>query len=288
MITIRALALATALVLAGAHVARADAGAGVDAGDSDAGAIDAAADSGETPPYGIAESSTAGNYGCSTGGAGTPMSGFAGAAFAIAALLLSRRRSRRAGLASLVVVAAVASAPAAHAVEAALDAPSPLPPPPPRSVAVSYNPLTLQLSRLSANLEIALGSHHIFEASPFFAYTRTNSDSNNVFSGVGAELGYRYYFGEGGMRGLYVGPAVLLGFYSAQAATGQSTTFQNFGGALDVGYQAIVADRVVLGLGTGVQYTVPTLTFLPQELPASVYAVRGLRPRLLFAVGVAF
>jgi len=55
-----------------------------------------------------------------------------------------------------------------------------------------------------------------------------------------------------------------------------------------VGWQQILADRWVAGIGGGLQYTVPTHAFPPQELPASVYAVRGLRPRLLLALGVAF
>ena len=129
----------------------------------------------------------------------------------------------------------------------------------------------------------------MLEGNLFYMYTHTNSDSNNVFSGVGGEVGYHYYFGENGPRGFYAGPSFLLGFYNAKAAaTGESNAFQNFGGALDIGYQAIVADRIVLGIGAGLQYTVPTLKLPQQELPASVYTNAGFRPRLLLALGIAF
>ena len=48
------------------------------------------------------------------------------------------------------------------------------------------------------------------------------------------------------------------------------------------------ADRIVAGLGGGLEYTVPTQSFPTQELPASVYADRGLHPRILLGLGVAF
>ena len=83
-------------------------------------------------------------------------------------------------------------------------------------------------------------------------------------------------------------PSLLAACYVAIPQRGADVVYGNFGGAVDVGYQAIFADRWVAGLGGGLQYTVPTVTFPAQELPASVYAIRGLRPRLLLALGVAF
>jgi hypothetical protein len=158
-----------------------------------------------------------------------------------------------------------------------------------RRLVLSYNPFTLQLSRYGLNAELLLASHHGLVLSPFYAYTTTNEDSfHNVFRGFGGELGYRWYSGRNGARGFFVGPSVLLGFYEGVPARGATVPFANLGGALDVGYQAIVVDRWVVGIGGGLQYTVPTQTFPPQELPASVYAIQGLRPRLLLALGAAF
>ena len=158
-----------------------------------------------------------------------------------------------------------------------------------RRIALSWNPFTLHLTRVSLNAELLIASHHGVMITPFYASTTTNTDSfENVFRGWGGEIGYRYYSGKNGARGFFIGPSLLLGFYDAIPKRGDKVPFTNWGGALDVGWQALVADRWVVGLGTGVQYTVPSATFPSQELPASVYASRGLRPRLLLALGVAF
>jgi hypothetical protein len=94
-----------------------------------------------------------------------------------------------------------------------------------------------------------------------------------------------------------VGPSFLLSYDVATPAQGAGTSaaifgaaipYWNLGGAIDVGWQAILADRFVVGLGGGLQYTVPTVTLPQQELPASIYANRGLRPRVLLDLGVAF
>jgi Protein of unknown function (DUF3575) len=159
----------------------------------------------------------------------------------------------------------------------------------PRHFTFTYNPATLFLVRAEASFEVMLADHHVLQLTGFYGSTTTNSDSfNNVFRGGGGELGYRWYSGTGGPRGLYIAPSFLAAGYVAIPQRGAQVPYANFGGAIDVGYQAIFADRWVLGLGGGLQYTVPTVTFPAQELPASVYSIRGLRPRLLLALGVAF
>lgn len=157
-----------------------------------------------------------------------------------------------------------------------------------RRFTFTYNPLTLFLVRAEASFEAMLDDHHVLQATLFYGSTTTNSDSNNTFRGGGGELGYRWYSGTAGPRGLYIAPSFLGAYYEAIPQRGATVTYANLGGAIDVGYQAIFADRWVAGLGGGLQYTVPTVTFPAQELPASVYAIRGLRPRLLLALGVAF
>lgn len=162
-------------------------------------------------------------------------------------------------------------------------------PPEQRRFALSYNPYTLHLLRLGLNIEVMLVSHHVIIVTPFWATTTTNEDSNrNQFRGFGAELGYRYYTGENGPRGFYVNPSFLFGKYNAIPQLGDTVAYTNLGGAIDVGYQSIVADRWVVGIGAGLQYTVPSVTFPQQELTASIFANKGLRPRLLLALGVAF
>lgn len=169
------------------------------------------------------------------------------------------------------------------------DAPLGAPRGAPRSFAITYNPLTINLERISLNLEVVPVSHHALVLTGFYATTTTNEDSfNNKFRGFGGEIGYRHYSGEGGPRGLYFGPSLLVGYYDAIPMNGARTHFGNFGLAFDVGYQAIVADRWVVGLGGGIQYSAPTHEFPKQELPASVYTQPGLRLRLLLSLGVAF
>jgi hypothetical protein len=178
-----------------------------------------------------------------------------------------------------------------------------------RRFTLTWNPLTLFLNRGEIALEILMTDHHALQITGFFGATRTNEvypsagDTSHehafttLFMGGGGELGYRWYSGMAGPRGLYVAPSFLLAEYVAtptqgagtkDARDGQSIPFTNLGGALDVGWQGIFADRWVAGIGAGLQYTVPTHTFPQQELPASVYAIRGLRPRLLLTLGVAF
>lgn len=250
-----------------------------DAGD--AGTDDASADDG-----GILATTTPDNYGCSA--APVPTSGSLALVPLLAgvALLASRRRRRLGGLLAMgallapTVARAEPPPPDLVVVHEA--------PPPTRRLAISYDPLTLMLQRYGGNVEVLLASHHVLGVSAYYAYARTNEDSNNVFRGVGGELGYRWYTGDNGPRGFYIGPSVLLGRFEAVPARGDSVSYWNVGGAMDLGWEALVADRVLFGLGAGLQYTAPTASLPAQEVTASVYANAGLRPRLSLAFGVAF
>jgi hypothetical protein len=252
------------------------------AGDAgDAGTDDASADDG-----GILATTTPDNYGCSAAPASARAGWLVLAPLFGGALLLSRRRRR---LGSLLALGSLLTPAVARA--------EPPPPdlitvheaaPPTRRIAISYDPLTLMLQRYGANVEVLLASHHVLGVSAYYAYARTNEDTNNVFRGVGGELGYRWYSGDDGPRGFYIGPSVLLGRFEAVPARGDSVSYWNVGGAMDLGWQALVADRVLFGLGAGLQYTAPTVSLAAQEVTASVYANAGLRPRLSLAFGVAF
>jgi hypothetical protein len=181
-----------------------------------------------------------------------------------------------------------------------------------RRFTLTWNPFTLFAVRAQLSLQILLTDHHALTLSGFYGATRTNEVYSpscvgkgsphgcaltTLFQAEGGEIGYRWYAGTGGPRGLYVGPSFLLSHDTATPARGAGTSaavfgaeipYWNLGGAIDVGWQAILADRFVVGLGGGLQYTVPTVTLPAQELPASIYANRGLRPRVLLDLGVAF
>lgn len=202
---------------------------------------------------------------------------------------------------SLALACAVVALAAPCAAETgAVDVTLKLPPPPHRALTLEWGPLALLVGKVSFDAVLVPGSHHALVLSPFYASSSTAPISvydaqgnatalpTQTFSGVGGELGYRYYFGEQGPRGFFLGASLLVGAFDAKAQDGTSTSFWNLGGALDVGFQAIVAERVSLTLGAGAQLTTTTTTLPSQQFPADVYANGGIRPRVLASLGYAF
>jgi hypothetical protein len=184
-------------------------------------------------------------------------------------------------------------------------------PPPHRAFSVEWNPLSLFIDRFSVNVVIVPGNHHGLVLSPFYTWTgtaeyATNLDSQGnqlvnangspytlnvprqTFHGFGGEIGYRYYLAQGGPRGFFAGPSLILAALQAKAYNGSTTGFGDIGIAADVGYEALVADRVSISAGAGVQYTFTTQDIPPQQIPASIYANERFYPRLLLSLGYAF
>jgi hypothetical protein len=179
-------------------------------------------------------------------------------------------------------------------------------------VTVEYNPLALIVGKLSANVVVVPTDHHSLVLSPFYAWTATvpicvatNSGTSSsdcglsppqpsatlprqTFQGFGGEIGYRYYLGKGGPRGFFAGPSFVIASMTAKAQDSSRTSFWDLGLALDVGYEALIADRVALALGGGAQYVATTKSIPDQQLPAAVYANSAVRPRLLVSLGYAF
>jgi hypothetical protein len=174
-------------------------------------------------------------------------------------------------------------------------------PPPHRSVALEWSPLALIIGKISVNAIFVPGEHHALVVSPF--YTQTTTAPINVvdasggpntrlpaqkFEGFGGEIGYRYYWGHGGPRGLFVGPSLLVSWMTATAENGSQTSFAQYGLAADVGYQMLVTDAVSISIGGGLQYALTSQSIPNQQFPADVFANGGLRPRLLLSFGWAF
>ena len=168
---------------------------------------------------------------------------------------------------------------------------------PRRRFALLYDPFSIALSRYGLTLQLIPVSHHALILTGYYMYTNTNSDSNNNFRGGGGEIGYHYFFGHNGPRGLHIGPSFLLGHFDGvhfddnHVQSGDAVHFFTWGVAADIGWQAILLDRLVLGVSAGVQYEQPTVStnVLPiQELPAGYYTNRGVHPRLQIHVGFAF
>jgi hypothetical protein len=185
--------------------------------------------------------------------------------------------------------------------ETAVDVRIPESPPPRRFVAVEWNPLPLfTIGRLSADVVIVPVDHHALVVTPFYERVGTLpidvfDDQGNAtqlpqqtFEGFGAEIGYRYYTGRGGPRGLFVGPSLVAAAMRATAQNGTTTSYVDYGFAVDVGYQMLLADAVSLSLGAGLQYTTPDRSIPDQQFPADIYANSRVFPRVLAGLGWSF
>jgi hypothetical protein len=191
-------------------------------------------------------------------------------------------------------------------------------PPPHRTLTIEWNPLALFIDRFSLNAVVVPGDHHALVLSPFYTWAGTaeystglNADGTplvdttgaitgtkgasyvlnvprQTFTGFGGELGYRYYFAEGGPRGVFLGPSLILEGITAKAYNGSETSFAGYGLAADLGYEALIADTVAVSVGVGGQYLLTSRSIPPQQLPASIYANERFYPRLLLSFGYAF
>jgi len=222
------------------------------------------------------------NGGCSSGAGGLA----AVLGFLAAAALLRRRRFGPGLLALLLLGSAVP----ARAQERSEYPPFSDMTPAPRRLAITWSPLSyLVAGRIGGSASVMIVSHLGLELTLFHVDLTTGTDSNNRFIGWGQELGFRYYSGENGPRGFFIGPSLLLGNYTAiPLVGGDQIRYRVPGLAVDIGYQALVIDRFVIGLGIGAQYTRPTVSLPQQEIPSSFYANAGVRPRVLFALGFSF
>jgi hypothetical protein len=218
---------------------------------------------------------------------------------------------------SSLLLSVVFCATATTAAQAAMAEPPPESPPPPdvvlheapsphRTLTLEWNPLALFIDRFSVNAVLAPGDHHALVLSPFYTWANTvpyatGIDANGnplpggtlnvlaqTFHGFGGELGYRYYFDLGGPRGIFIGPSLILAAITATAGNGSQTSFADFGLAADVGYEALLADTIAVSVGAGAQYAWPSKSIPDQQLPASIYANKGVQPRLLLSLGYAF
>jgi hypothetical protein len=164
-------------------------------------------------------------------------------------------------------------------------------------------PLITGAGKLELEAVVAPVEHHALIVNAFYTSTatapiyvydnegRATQLPQQIFRGAGLELGYRYYRGRGGPRGLFAGlslVAVAMFEHQGEFGNGSHTNYADLGAAIDAGYAAIVADRVALAVGLGVQALDTTKPIPPQQLPASTYADAGVVPRIVFGVGWAF
>lgn len=209
-------------------------------------------------------------------------------------------------LLSLATQSALAAEPDADA--PAADAPATdAPPPPPalvplepardefRQFAILANPLALSIGRYSVQVEYLPALHHAIVLNPVYTHAPFKPTINGQevdagsLNGIGGELGYKFYTGNKGPNGFFVGPSFLFASYSSSLSGTADKSFTSVGAALDVGGQAVLGGFTIGG-GFGLQVTKTSEDFNTEDFnfAASVIAGGGWRPRALFTIGYAF
>lgn len=174
----------------------------------------------------------------------------------------------------------------------------------PKHYAVILNPLATAVGRYSVDALWMPAVHHALVINPFFQrltadVTSTATVGNatmstsytDTFSGFGGELGYRFYSGDHGPSGFYIGPSLIAGAYSESSSLGgDKVSFTSYGAALDIGGQAMLKSGILIGGGFGLQYTKSSKDFSTGDLPlkAQILAGGGVHPRFLFSFGYAW
>jgi hypothetical protein len=166
-----------------------------------------------------------------------------------------------------------------------------------KPLAVQGNPIAFAVGRYGADIEYLPLPHHALHLTGFYYFAFPGVDDQ--FTGPGGELGYRWYSGDDGAHGWFVGGSFVAGQYEYQHTPllptvldpGSDTKFVALGGAVDAGFQLVAFGNLAVGAGAGLQYVHYTIepTFEPggSTLRDLAYG-SGLRPRLLCSVGAAF
>lgn len=161
----------------------------------------------------------------------------------------------------------------------------------------TLNPLSFAIGRYGFDFQYLPAEHHAFVINPFFANTKAEVSSTfngqttkyeQRFSGIGGELGYRFYTGSRGASGFFVGPSLIAGAYTASATGAESVSFRSLGYAVDIGGQAVLKNGFTIGGGFGLQYTSVNKDFTDLPVTAAIIAGGGWRPRFLLALGYSF
>src|SRR5262249_54069209 len=93
-----------------------------------------------------------------------------------------------------------------------------------RTMTLEIAPLGPFVGQWGGSIEILPVRHHALVLSPYYFASRTDADPangvprSNFFRGIAGEIGYRYYTGGSGPRGIFLGPSLLLGAFTAQGS----------------------------------------------------------------------
>jgi len=124
-----------------------------------------------------------------------------------------------------------------------------------RDLSLRLNPVPLVEARLSADVEILVASHHALVLSPNVTFAAHRGEliaygfgfTADRSTGFGGEAGYHYWVRRD-LEGIFLGPSLVFG----STATPNLPSHGYFGVALDVGYQAVIANGFTVAVGGGV------------------------------------
>lgn len=194
----------------------------------------------------------------------------------------------------LFATTTAAAAPSPAGADKAVTAETPV-----RHFTLTLNPLSLMRKTFGVNVEILPARHHAIEISPYLDLASRDVSPVAPATGEkrslsklspGGEIGYRFYSGESGASGFFIGPsAVLMPFaYVKDTADGQGDigSFYRVGGAVDLGGQLVTSGGFTFGGGVGAMY-------LPYKEPSDarkelISVTSPILPRILLAAGWSF
>jgi hypothetical protein len=170
---------------------------------------------------------------------------------------------------------------------------------------VGLNPLPLVAGRYGLNVELVPLQHHAIIASGWLqtftpAMLRVVMPSQidvsrGADSRFGGELGYRLYSGTEGAHGLFAGISgvamPIMYPRVTQELRSEVVSFNAYGGAIDIGAQAITSSGFTIGGGVGVMalsYTPPASVKPPPGVQVPTLPEPHVLPRLLLAAGWSF
>jgi hypothetical protein len=196
----------------------------------------------------------------------------------------------------------------AHADESVLPPPTPptqadvLPTPPPPTKdwprrSFEQNVGDILVGRVSLCIEQMLGQHQALYLAGHGQIAGFVVD--DWFAGAGAELGYRFYTGRGGTRGIYFGPSVFFaesysgGTIALESITGTFTGEKKpwmtaVGGAVEAGYKWMSGRGFLIGSGFGVELRAANRQKSEVSQLAWLFDGGGVRPRVSVVMGQAF
>jgi hypothetical protein len=205
---------------------------------------------------------------------------------------------RRAILATSMAAAAFAMQGRAVAEEETPPAEAP-PPREPARWAVGFNPAAITIGRYGVDVIRLVAPHVAAVANVHVDYgskdwPSAQYDGLDPYYGVGGELGVRFFLSHQYMRGFFIGPSMLAGWYSVPFSnTGNASNnihagLPGFGVAVDIGGQINLGYGMFLVLAGGLQGRWTTAH--PQAIASGVQLVagNGAVPRFIMTFGLLF